>query len=669
MCGICGKLYFDPSRQVNPWKVDRMMDAIAHRGPDGRGKYVAGPVGLGHTRLAIIDLGTGDQPMTNEDKTVWLVYNGEVYNFHELREELIGKGHTFRSNSDTEVIVHLYEEYGPECASRLRGMFAFALWDNAAKTLFLARDRVGIKPLYYINTGNALLFASEIKALLRDPDVPREVDLQSIHRFLTFLHNPGDQTLLKGVRKLEPGHYLIAKDGRVNCCRYWDLQFRPATGNRSLRQTCDDLRELMKSTVRQHLISDVPLGVLLSGGVDSTVVLACAAEATSKPVSTFTIGFEGEEFDDERPFARLAAARYGADHHELTVSAQEFSGFLPAYVRHMEEPVCEAPAIALHYVAKLARQHVTVVLSGEGGDEAFAGYQTYRNLLLLERLKGVAGPFQGLLGPSLDWLGALGAFGKVRKYAPICELPLERYYYSRVGTPFSYFNRHRAELCTPDFYGSADDAGSARIIEDLFARVDRQATPQAVLNRMLYVDTNTWLPNDLLIKADKITMANSLELRVPLLDHVVLEFAAGLPTHFKVKGWTTKRILKQAFKDDIPREVVTRRKAGFPVPLRRWLRNDLGDLVREVLLGETSVRRGYFDRRVVEQLLERNSRDGGLMKEVFSLLTLELWHREFMDVQPASQAAESTARIIPYPHPTAGAVTPQGADGATAALA
>jgi asparagine synthase (glutamine-hydrolysing) len=631
MCGICGKLYFDHEQVVNSELVDRMMGAISHRGPDGEGKYLSGPVGLGHTRLAIIDLSTGDQPMTNENKTIWLVYNGEIYNFHELREELIAKGHTFKSTCDTEVIIHSYEEYGPECAARLRGMFAFALWDEVEKVLFLARDRVGIKPLYYANTGNSLVFGSEIKSLLCDPEVRREVDPQAIHRFLTFLYVPGSQTLFNGIQKLEPGQYLIAENGRVTCKQYWDLRFGPVVSGQDFERKADELLQMMQRTVRDHMISDVPVGVLLSGGVDSTIVLSCAAQETSKRINTFTIGFGGEEFDDERPFARLAAERFGSEHHEITISAQDFSGFLPTYVRHMEEPVCEAPAIALNYVAQLARKHVKVVLSGEGGDEAFAGYQTYPNLLLLERVKAVAGPWQGLLGSSVGWVGGLKGFGKFKKYAPLCNIPLASYYYSRVGTPFSYFNLHRQELCTRDFYDSADPEGSAQIVEKLFGQVDRQAARQPALNRMLYVDTKTWLPDDLLIKADKMTMANSLELRVPLLDHLVLEFAAGLPMDFKVKGRMTKRILKEAFKKRIPREVIERRKTGLPVPLRRWMRKDLGDLVRDVVLGGTSISRGYFQKSALERLLERNAVDGGLMKEVFALLTLELWHTEFMD--------------------------------------
>lgn len=635
MCGIAGKLFLDGQEPVDPRLIDSMMATISHRGPDGQGKYVTGPVGLGHTRLAIIDLSTGDQPMTNERGTVWVVFNGEIYNFQELREDLIKRGHVFRSASDTEVIVHAYEEYGPDCVRHFQGMFAFALWDADEKVLFVARDRVGIKPLYYVDTGKALLFASEIKALLCAPEVRREVEPEVVHRFLTFLYLPGDLTLLKGIRKLNPGHYLIVRNGRISFHQYWDLRFSETQGCGSLAESCAELERLLRRSVREHMISDVPVGVLLSGGVDSSVVLSCAVQETSKRINTFTIGFGGEEFDDERPFAKLVAERFGTDHHEITISPRDFREFLPSYVRHMEEPVCEAPAIALHFVSKLARERVKVVLSGEGGDEAFGGYQTYRNLLLLERVKKMAGPLNRLLSSGLGWMGQFNGFGRFRKYAPLFETALPEYYFSRVSTPFSYFNARRGELCTEDFLSSTNERDE-KLISDLFRQVDGQRINQPELNRMLYVDTKTWLPDDLLIKADRMTMANALELRVPLLDHRVLEFAAGLPPAFKVKGWNTKRILKEAFKNRIPREVIERRKTGLPVPLRRWMRDDLKQYLRETVLSTRATSRGYFEKKGIEQLLERNGNDGGLMKEVFALLTLELWHGEFVD-QPSPQ--------------------------------
>ena len=629
MCGICGKLVFDPEQKVSAELVDRMMSVISHRGPDGQGKYLSGPVGLGHARLAIIDLSTGDQPMTNEDGTIWLVYNGEIYNFQELRDRLIKKGHIFRSTCDTEVIIHLYEEYGVECASHLRGMFAFALWDSRKQALYLARDRVGIKPLYYTNAGKAFVFGSEIKSILCDPDVKREVNHEAIHKFLTFLYLPGSDTLFKDIHKLDPGHYLFIKDGKIRGEQYWDLRFEPAENGKSLAEKADELYELLQRTVKEHMISDVPVGVLLSGGVDSTAILSCAVRETSKKIATFTIGFGGEEFADERPFARMAAERFGTDHHEITITPQEFSDFLPSYVWHMEEPVCEAPAIALYYVSKLASQHVKVVLSGEGGDEAFGGYQNYRNLVLFERLKRTAGPFNGLLSSVTGVLGQMNGSARFKKYAPLFKVPLSSYYYSRVGTPFSYFNTHRAGLCTEDFMSAADDKADVQIVDELFSQVGRQP----LLNQMLYVDTKTWLPDDLLVKADKMTMANSLELRVPLLDHLVLEFAAKLPARFKVKGMATKRILKEAFKDKIPSEIINRRKTGLPVPLKKWMRNELNGHVREILLNGNCLNRGYFRKDGIERLLQLNHVDGTLMKEVFSLLTLEMWHTEFVDSQ------------------------------------
>ena len=631
MCGICGKVNFEPERKVEGALVDRMMRAIQHRGPDGEGKYLAGQVGLGHTRLAIIDLGSGDQPMTNEDGSIWLVYNGEIYNFPELRCDLLARGHTFRSHSDTEVIIHLYEEYGPECVQRLRGMFAFALWDANTRALLLARDRLGVKPLYYANTGKALVFGSEIKTLLCDPEVKREINPDAILRFLSFLYLPGRETLLCGIEKLEPGHYLVLKDGKTEKTRYWNLKFRVDEPPLSFRQASDLLREKVEASVREHLLSDVPVGVLLSGGVDSTVVLACASKHVRHRINTFTIGFGGEEFDDERPYARMAAERFNSEHHEITISPADFSSFLPRYIRHLEEPVCEAPAVALHYVSELARKHVKVVLSGEGGDEGFAGYQTYRNQLLLENMRRAAGPWRAELGSALEFLGRQRGLSRLSKYAPLVNVPLSSYYFGRTGGPFGYFRENLQTLCTPEFLAGVDHVDAARFTGHLFAEVQGQFENQPVLNQMLYVDTKTWLPDDLLIKADKMTMANSLELRVPLLDHGLLEFAAGLPPNYKVRGWNTKRILKAAFKGIIPDAIIHRRKTGLPVPLRRWMRGDLASYVREVLLSREALERGYFTRAGVEKLLADNDRDGSLMKYVFALLTLELWHREFAD--------------------------------------
>ena len=627
MCGICGKFFKSGQDVVSPELVDRMVATLSHRGPDGRGKYLSGPIGLGHARLSIIDLTTGAQPISNEDNTIWLVYNGEIYNFPDLRLQLIKKGHVFRSATDTEVIVHLYEEYGVECLSRLRGMFAFALWDQNRRSLFIARDRVGIKPLYYVDRGGVFVFGSEIKSILADPQVRREVNAQSIDKFLTCLHLPGSDTLFRDIRKLEPGHYLVINGNETICRQYWDLRFAPSNVWRSIEEAAEALVGLLKETVRDHMISDVPVGVLLSGGVDSSAVLSCAVEETAKTIQTFTIGFNGNDFEDERKYARLVANQFKTDHRDITITPGEFSCFLPDYIWHMEEPVCEAPAIALHYVSKLASQYVKVVLSGEGGDEAFGGYQNYRNLLLLEKIKSALGPLKIPLSSLVQAIGALSGSPRFQKYGPLIKAPLETYYYSRVSSPFSYFRKNRQQLYSGAFLGGLDEDQTARHIAALFER----ANGIGVLNQMLYIDSKTWLPDDLLIKADRISMANSLELRVPLLDHQVLEFAASLPPDYKVKGLATKRVLKRAFSNRLPEVVLTRRKAGLPVPIARWMRSDLSAYVREHLLSSRSLGRGYFNRYAIERLLAQCAAGQPVAKEVFSLLALELWHIRFMD--------------------------------------
>jgi asparagine synthase (glutamine-hydrolysing) len=609
-----------------------MTGALRHRGPDGHGRYISGPVGLGHARLSIIDIERGTQPMSNEDGTVWTVYNGEIYNFKELKRELEGLGHVFRSDSDTEVIVHLYEQYGFECVSRLQGMFAFALWDENRKTLFCARDRVGIKPLYYTDTGKSFVFGSEIKALLQDADVARDVDHRVVDTFLTFTYVPGHETMIRGIRKLPPGHFLIVRDGKVTCRQYWDLKFPESPAPRSLESAAQELRSLLQSTVRDHMISDVPVGVLLSGGVDSTAILSCAAETTNRRLQTFTVGFSGAEFADERPFAELAAQRFGTEHHAISLSADNFMKSLDSFIWHMEEPVSEPPAIALHAVSQLARRHVKVVLSGEGGDEAFAGYETYRNLLLLERLKKLLGPrVSSHLSAAVGRLAGPLSLHRLNRYARLLPVPLSSYYYSRRSSPFAFFPRSR-ESVYAEFLHGVQHSHPPDMIRALFEKVRDQGS----LNQMLYVDTKTWLPDDLLIKADKITMANSLELRVPLLDHKVLEFAASLPPGLKVSGISTKRVLKQAFKDKLPPEILKRKKVGFPVPIRRWLQTEMKTYVHDMLLSERFIGRGYVRRGAVEDILKRFSAGEPLVHEVFSLLTLELWHQHFLDAVPAS---------------------------------
>ena len=645
MCGICGKFMFDREASVSEVLVKEMADAMIHRGPDDEGFYVSGQIGLGFRRLSIIDLSGGHQPLSNEDGTVWIVFNGEIYNYQALRRELVAKGHTFRTKSDTEVIVHLYEEYGTDCVRHLRGMFGFAIWDARERSLFLARDRVGIKPLYYFLDKKFLAFGSELKAILADPAIPREVDPELIDRFLTYFYVPGGQTLLKNLFKLEPGHTLLAKDGKLEVRRYWDLDFSGSDAPQSGRDFEGQLIELLDETVNLHMISDVPVGFLLSGGLDSTAMLSFAAQKTDKPISTFTIGFSSDGVVDERPFARLAAERFGSKHYELSISPSDFASFLPQYVWHMEEPVCEPPAIALYYISKLARQHVTVLISGEGGDEAFAGYENYRNIFWFEHMKAAFGPLQKPVGQGMTLLGRKFHSRVLTKYGARMGVPFEEYYMGRTSSPFEFFPRERSNFYSETMGRHVNAERSANATRQYLSR----AGDYNLLNKMLYVDTNTWLPDELLIKADKMTMANSIELRVPLLDHKVLEFAAGLPRNQKVRRLTMKYLAKKALRGRVPEEIVTRRKAGFPVPYRMWLRSNLRDWVSEILLDRKTVNRGYFQKSAVEKLVRHNSNGTDYSKELFSLVVLELWHRIFEDRDSVASLADIGGPAIPAP--------------------
>lgn len=615
-----------------------MLDPIRHRGPDDEGTYCAPQIALGHRRLSIIDLNTGHQPLSNEDGSVWIVFNGEIYNYRELRPELLRRGHTFRTESDTEVIVHLYEELGPRCVEKLRGMFAFAIWDTKQRTLLLARDRVGIKPLYYYNRADFLAFSSEIKSIVALPEVKREILPEAIDRFLTFYYLPGEETLLKDVCKIPPGHYLLARNGKTEIRKYWDLDFTKSAEKSSSAELQDRLLDLLAKSVELHMISDVPVGFLLSGGVDSTAMLSFAHERTTQPLSSYTVGFDSPGVIDERPYARLAAQTYGTQHHEMTISPRDFVDFMPQYVWHMEEPVCEPPAIALFYVSQLASNYVKVLISGEGGDEAFAGYSNYRNLSWFERTR----PFLKSLNapvPLLSGMNSVLRSSRIARYLPLLDSTFEDYYYSRSSSPFQYFNRELPNLYSSDFASSTD---KIRSLEPL-RRLHDASRNFSFVDRMLYIDTKTWLPDELLIKADKMTMANSLELRVPLLDHVVLEFAASLPDDQKVNGLTTKHIAKKALASRVPARILNRKKAGFPVPCESWLANGLRSWVRDLLFDPRTTSRGYFNPRTIEGLVRENERTAQFGKEVFCLLTLELWHRVFLEDSPVKPVPEAVA--------------------------
>lgn len=645
MCGIAGKLNFRPE-PVSTTEIQGMLDVMRHRGPDGQGIHLDQLVGLGHLRLSIIDLATGAQPLANEDNSVWITFNGEIYNFPELREQLLSQGHQFKTHSDTEVIVHLYEQYGRDCVNHLRGMFAFAIWDSRRKKLFVARDRVGIKPLYYFANEKFLAFASELKGLLALPDLPRDLNEHAIDAFWCFNYLPGELTMFKGVRKLLPGHSLEADlNGNIQTRQYWDLSFAQRPDAVTLDGAAEELSHLLRQTIRQHMIADVPVGFLLSGGMDSSAVLSYAAHETDRPISTFTIGFDDPDVVDERPYARLMAEKCRSQHFETTISASQFWDYLPRLMWHLDEPVCEPPAVALHFISELAKSHVKVLLSGEGGDEAFGGYPNYPNQLALQKLRRLCGPLRGIVGQGAKLFGRVTGKSRWTDYGRMLPLELPDYYWSRVGSPFLREANGSSASYQPEFRARLNGHHQAAFVRDLFARVKGNSH----LHQMLYLDSKTWLPDDLLVKADKVTMASSLELRVPLLDHKVLEFAAALPPHLKVNGRETKRVLKTAFSKILPPEIIHRKKVGFPVPYGHWLANDLFKKTEDVLLDANAFSGRFFPRKEIASLLQSHRQTGSRQREVFSLLALEFWHNQFAvgeRIPEQSVAIRSTASQI-----------------------
>ncbi len=626
MCGIAGRVNFASGAPVDAELIRRMCNLLAHRGPDGEGAYVDGTVGLGHRRLAIIDLSSAaSQPMSNEDGSVWIVFNGEIYNFQELRRGL-EEGHRFRSQSDTEVILHLYEEEGVKCLNRLRGMFAFAIWDAKERTMLIARDRLGKKPLYYAVDRDGIAFASEPKAFLADPGFKPQPNLEAISHYLTYQYVPSPLTAFQGVHKLPPAHYLLVRNGEITIERYWKLHYgqkRHLTDD----EACEELLARLTEAVKLRLISDVPLGAFLSGGIDSSAIVAIMAEQASSPVKTFSIGFEEKEYDELR-YARLVAQRYGTDHHEFVVRPQATEIF-PKLVWHYNEPFADSSAIPTYYLAELTRQHVTVALNGDAGDENFAGYDRYVANVLADRYERMPRPLRRSLEalvraiPARPSARTLLSRGK-RFFEALAE-PRERRYARWV----SHFHASlKAEICTEEFRRAAGGKDSV----DLLLAVYQASDAPDLIDATLDVDVNTYLPDDLLAKVDIATMAQGLEGRSPMLDHEFMEFCASLPSHMKLRGRTKKYIFKRAIRGLLPRQVIERPKMGFGVPLDHWFRHDLREMARDLLLSPRAVGRGYFRREIVQRLLDEHIRGVGHWHEqLWSLLMLELWHRTFID--------------------------------------
>ncbi|HQZ97925.1 MAG TPA: asparagine synthase (glutamine-hydrolyzing) [Pyrinomonadaceae bacterium] len=627
MCGITG--FVNSNREaVDRSVLEAMNQAIFHRGPDEDGFYVKENVGLAMRRLAIIDLASGQQPMYNEDRTKAIVFNGEIYNYQELREKLDQLGHKFYTKSDTEVIVHLYDEYGVEGLQHLRGMFAIAIWDERDKSLFLARDRVGKKPILYSHQPNGdLIFGSEFSAVLKHPAVSREVDLEAIDNYMSYLCVPAPMTAFKQIRKLEPGHWLLWKDGEIKTQRYWQPDFSKKIKITEEEAIVETTRILREST-KLRMISEVPLGAFLSGGVDSSAVVALMAQESEQPVKTFSIGFEEQDFS-ELKYAKRVAEHVGAEYNEFIVRPNALD-VIPTLVDHYGEPYADSSAIPTYYVAKETRKHVTVALNGDGGDESFAGYERYAAMRIAEAYARVPAALRKVfvevpvsLLPTSELKRS--RFRDAKRFLRAANLPRTERYFRWVTT----FNRDtKKELYTSDFAASVSGQDPLSLLDKWFAKANGTGT----LDATLLTDQMTYLPNDLLVKVDIATMANSLEARSPFLDHKLIEFAATLPESMKMSGVGTKSLLKKVAARLVPREVIYRRKMGFGVPIGKWFRGEMKDFVRGVLLSERSLKRGIVKPDILERYVNEHiagERDHSF--QLWTFLMLELWFQRFID--------------------------------------
>jgi len=604
MCGIAGIFDLEPTGMPDRAILDAMNRAQRHRGPDGDGIHAEPGVGFAHLRLSIIDVATGQQPITNEDGSVVLIYNGEIYNFQELQRDLESRGHRFRTHCDTEVVVHAWEEWGEACVERFRGMFAFSLWDRERRTLFLARDRLGIKPLHYaLVRGRTLVFGSELKALLVHPDLPRSIDPQAVEEYFAYGYVPDPRTILAGVRKLPPGHTLTVRRGHPvpEPVRYWDVPFQ-SIGPIGVEDASRELVERVREAVRMRLISEVPLGAFLSGGVDSSAIVSFMAGLQEAPVNTCSIGFRDAAYDESR-YASLVSEKYKTRHHVETVDADDWS-LVARLATLYDEPYADSSALPTYRVCELARKRVTVALSGDGGDETLAGYRRYRWHVMEERIRSalpgaLCRPVFGFLGrvyPKADW--APRPLRAKTTFQALALDPLEAYYRG-----VSIFNdESRRRLFLPAFRQRLDGYSAIEVLRKFW-----DASPtRHPLSRVQYVDMKSYLPGDILTKVDRASMAHSLEVRIPFLDHKVVEWVSGLPPDLLLRGGEGKYLLKRAMRPYLPDDLLYRRKMGFAVPLARWFRGPLRDVVRREVLGEEMSDAAIFDREVARRLVDEH---------------------------------------------------------------
>jgi len=643
MCGICGMYNARSGEPVTQERIERMLHLLSHRGPDESGVYLDGNVGLGVARLSIIDVSGGHQPMSNESGDIWIAFNGEIWNYGPLRKELIEKGHHFRTSSDTETIIHAYEEYGVDCVARLHGMFGFAIWDHPRERLLLARDRVGKKPLYYTCVDGNLIFASEIKALLCHPGVTRQVDVQALADFLSVRYVPGPATIFANIYKVQPGHCLFYEHETLRKVCYWDISFGQ-TEQRPVEEYMRGIRQHVRRAVEERLMADVPLGAMLSGGVDSSIIVGTMSQLVNQPVKTFAVGFDEPGYS-ELPYARLAAEHFGTEHHELIVRGSDLSKYWLLLTWHRDEPVSEASDLGVYLISRLARQHVKVLLSGEGGDETFAGYPKY----------------------AVDWMA---------KYYHVLPRPIR----DQVITPLLYrlpYSMRKLQFAERSLSQSAPERWmewfgvfNGKMKDELLSahtksRIDLDAhgifrhwlekNPQRDdLSSMLYLDTKIWLPDNLLMKGDKMTMAASLEARMPLLDYQLMEYAASIPSNIKIKPFRAKYLFKRAFADFLPEPILTRKKMGFNIPVDIWFREEQRSLIPRLLLSERARSRGFLNEAYVARLL-RDHLEGrtNYRIQLFILASLEIWFRVFIDSPHLEVPQESVEDLLaedPVPH-------------------
>lgn len=623
MCGICG-IFNRSGNQIDRGLLDKMTTIIRHRGPDGEGRFVDGEVGLGHRRLSIIDVEGGAQPIGNEDGCLQIVFNGEIYNFIELRRELEAAGHRFKTRSDTEVIVHAYEQWGKECVRRFNGMFSFALWDSKERALFLARDHLGIKPLYYVDLGNRVLFASEIKALLQDQGCPREVDVDALAELFTFRYVPSPKTLFNGIKKLPPGHWMTISARGIEINRFWDWvpRLREKYDENAL---IEEYQSLLEDAVRLQLRSDVPLGLFLSSGVDSGALLAIMSKHTSRPVQAFTIGFEGGEKTNEVEDARVLAGMFGADHHFMNVKPDDYLKYYENYLWDLEEPVGNETAAAFYFVSKITREKVKVALAGQGADEPWAGYDRYLGAKMSTLYSRMPSIITGSMAGIVNRIP--GRFERLKRGVSSLNEPDMLVRFTKM---YSFFS---AEMKQQLFKGQlkaqiADDAYRSK---EALRRLQTDVRHLDPVTQMLYIDTRANLPDDLLMVGDKTSMANSLEVRVPFLDYRLVEFIESLPPKLKLKGLTGKYLHKKALGKWLPKRVVYSKKKGFANPIEDWFRTRMRPFVEDCLLSSDSAISRYFDQQYISRMLklDREGKDQ-FRRHIYLLVSYELWHRAFL---------------------------------------